>query len=167
MIYGRFLEHLIFAIGCPTIRGRNYVPWLPVPPRFPSKLETWRSKSSGSPGSRTVPNTKTSSSPTIFPAATSPEERTSQRPVPGAWLPIQPNLNAWLVPYAKRNGPVVELADTARAIMRLIDSTRLDQQAEPALKWLHNGLRHSISSYRLAIVENAAEAALEAAKARR
>lgn len=77
-------------------------------------------------------------------------------------VPITPNLNAWLKPHAKKSGPVVEIANTANAITRMIEATKPDEASAPTVKWKHNGLRHSFCSYRLAEVKNTAQVALEA-----
>ncbi len=83
-------------------------------------------------------------------------------------IPIQPNLRAWLKPYAKREGPVVEIIGISSAIYRLIDNTRPNDpkhpksKLKPAVEWRRNALRHSYCSYRLAQIKNTAEVALEA-----
>ena len=83
-------------------------------------------------------------------------------------VPIPPNLKKWLEPLAKTQGPVVELANVANAIKRLVDATQPhdpahpEKKAAPAVTWRHNGLRHSFCSYRLASVKNIAQVALEA-----
>ena len=66
---------------------------------------------------------------------------------------IQPNLAAWITPYAKKNGSV------APSTFRV----RMDE-AKTAAKiseWPQNALRHSFASYHLAKFGNAAELALE------
>jgi integrase len=83
-------------------------------------------------------------------------------------VPIQPNLKAWLKPYAKIQGLVVELENVPNALQRLIDATRPNDpknpksKLKPAVEWRHNALRHSFCSYRLAQIKNTAEVALEA-----
>jgi integrase len=83
-------------------------------------------------------------------------------------VPIPPNLNAWLKPYAKPQGLVVELDNVSNAIHRLIEATRPTDpknpksKLKPDVEWRHNALRHSFCSYRLAQIKNAAEVALEA-----
>lgn len=83
-------------------------------------------------------------------------------------VPLLENLRAWLLPIARQTGPVVEIANLPNAIQRLIAAVNRPQPnaiataSEPHLQWRHNGLRHSFCSYRLAIVKNAAQVALEA-----
>jgi integrase len=68
-------------------------------------------------------------------------------------IPIQPNLSAWLRPYAPMQGHV--LPSGARG--------KLDRVREAAdlLKWPNNGLRHSFASYRLAGTHDAPRVAAE------
>jgi integrase len=69
---------------------------------------------------------------------------------------IQPNLSAWLSTYARKVGKVWTGTH---------DQFGDAQQATAAaanVEWLHNGLRHSFISYRLAILQNDAQTALEA-----
>jgi integrase len=68
-------------------------------------------------------------------------------------VPIQPNLAAWLRPYASMRGPVVPAG--ARR--------KLDQVCKAAglLKWPNNGLRHSFASYRLAAIHDAPRVSAE------
>ena len=44
-------------------------------------------------------------------------------------------------------------------------SAIVDAEGKPLIKLVHNGLRHSFISYRLAILKNVAEVALECGKA--
>jgi integrase len=68
-------------------------------------------------------------------------------------VPIQPNLAAWLRPYAPMKGHI--LPKGARG--------KLDRVREAAglLKWPNNGLRHSFASYRLAAIHDAPRVAAE------
>lgn len=68
-------------------------------------------------------------------------------------IPIQPNLAAWLRPYAGLTGQVVPAG--AR---RKLD--RVPEQAGLA-RWPNNGLRHSFASYRLAEIHDAPRVAAE------
>lgn len=83
-------------------------------------------------------------------------------------VPITDNLRAWLTLIAKPRGPVIELANLPNGIQRLVRSIRqsaakgAEERPWPPLVWKHNALRHSFCSYRLAIVKNAAQVALEA-----
>lgn len=69
-------------------------------------------------------------------------------------VPMQPNLVAWLKPYAKRNGPICEIANTTNALARAA--------AAAGIAWKSNGLRKSFISYRLAITDNIGQVAREA-----
>lgn len=77
-------------------------------------------------------------------------------------IPIQPNLAAWLADYASRKGRVWphNEDETCDEQARCASATATEDL--PALKWKHNGLRHSFCSYRLAILKSAAATALEA-----
>jgi hypothetical protein len=82
-------------------------------------------------------------------------------------VPIQPNLQAWLAPHRRESGPVVPFANVQKQIGWLCDSTAEPAKpdgspAVPALKWKHNALRHSFISYRLAVVKDENQVALEA-----
>lgn len=68
-------------------------------------------------------------------------------------VPISENLAAWLSPL-NRQGPVVA---GERPFIRARRHGRTEQIA-----WPHNALRHSYISYRIAVVQNAAQVALEA-----
>lgn len=68
-------------------------------------------------------------------------------------VPITDNLAAWLEPL-KRQGPVVP----NKAVF-----TRMPKLARKlGVAWPHNALRHSYISYRISVVQNAAQVALEA-----
>jgi len=69
-------------------------------------------------------------------------------------LPMQPNLVAWLEPYAKPNGPICRVANVSNLFARIAE--------EAGIKWKDNGLRKSFISYRLAITENIGKVAQEA-----
>lgn len=83
-------------------------------------------------------------------------------------VPIVANLKAWLEDRTKPRGPVVELANVANALRRVVAATRPvdvrnpENVLPPRVEWKHNALRHSFCSYRLAEVKSAAEVALEA-----
>jgi integrase len=68
-------------------------------------------------------------------------------------VPIQPNLAAWLRPYAGMTGDVVPIAARGK-IGRVRKLARLAH-------WPKNGLRHSYSSYRLAAIHDAPRVAAE------
>lgn len=68
-------------------------------------------------------------------------------------IPISDNLAAWLA-KVPREGPVL----THR--LRFTQATTLAKSL--GIAWPHNALRHSYISYRIAVVQNAAQVALEA-----
>ena len=68
-------------------------------------------------------------------------------------VPIHPNLAAWLQPLRKAAGPVCPYTHLHNAIGLVA--------LRAGVKWKRNGLRHSFISYRVALVKNAAEVALE------
>lgn len=68
-------------------------------------------------------------------------------------IPILPALRAWLDLHRQESGHVCPLHDP---IAPIAWRTR-----EAGVEWLHNGLRHSFGSYRMAIVKNEAQVALE------
>lgn len=84
----------------------------------------------------------------------------SRRPVP-----ILDTLKAWITPFVKREGPVLEYSLPGRGILKLgkkADKAR--KAADPGastFKWKTNALRHSFASYRLAVVEDVAKVSLE------
>jgi integrase len=78
--------------------------------------------------------------------------------------PIVPALEAWLKPRAK-TGPILPgIRDEFHFTKLFKDSTSklLDAQGERLVTLVHNGLRHSFCSYRLAITKSAAQVSLEA-----
>ena len=71
-------------------------------------------------------------------------------------VPISDNLAAWLAPLAKKSGSVWPhghdyLYESQRAVAR-----------KAGVKWKQNALRHSFISYRMALVKDANQVALEA-----
>jgi integrase len=68
-------------------------------------------------------------------------------------VPIQPNLVAWLRPYAAMKGPVAPEGSREK-----ID---LAFEAAKIVRWPVNGLRHSYASYRLAVTHDAPRVASE------
>jgi integrase len=66
---------------------------------------------------------------------------------------IQPNLAAWLRPYAMTKGHIVPVG-ARRKLERVRKAARLT-------RWPKNGLRHSFASYRLAAIHNAPQVAAE------
>lgn len=85
-------------------------------------------------------------------------------------VPVTDNLRTWLVPHAKKSG-LIWRPDLARgAAETLMSNTQVavaeatgDEKAElKPLPWRHNAPRHSFISYRLALVPNIGQVALEA-----
>jgi integrase len=68
-------------------------------------------------------------------------------------VPIQPNLAAWLQPYAMMKGRVVP-PGARRKLARV-------RKAAGLARWPTNGLRHSFASYRLAAIHDAPRVAAE------
>jgi integrase len=82
-----------------------------------------------------------------------PKEVAKER-TPDRLVPISENLAAWLVPYARRNGPICTLANVTNALRRTAKRAKVP---------LHdNGLRKSFISYRLALVKDIGQVADEA-----
>jgi integrase len=78
--------------------------------------------------------------------------------------PIVPALEAWLKPRAK-TGPILPgIRDEFHFTKLFKDATSklLDAQGERLVTLVHNGLRHSFCSYRLAVTKSAAQVSLEA-----
>ncbi len=71
-------------------------------------------------------------------------------------VPIQPNLAAWLAPYAKRSGKIWQgtASDLRDARAACVNTA--------AVRWKANALRHSFISHRVAATQNAPQTALEA-----
>lgn len=80
-------------------------------------------------------------------------------------VPITPNLKLWLETHRQASGPVCEYASMSKQLLWLAEAVNERwQKEEPAgaFVWKHNALRHSFISYRVAQVQNVAQAALEA-----
>ena len=69
------------------------------------------------------------------------------------FVPIQPNLAAWLQPYAGMKGRLVPVAARIK-----LERAR---KATSLTSWPKNGLRHSFASYRLAAIHDAPRVASE------
>ncbi len=82
-------------------------------------------------------------------------------------VPISPNLARWLTPYIKKAGPVrpkYNLFNYKCRKARALAVSALKKQNEHYANlspWADNGLRHSYSSYRMAVVGNPAIVAEE------
>jgi len=80
-------------------------------------------------------------------------------------VPICPALEAWLKPRAKETGPILPDIRNEVHFTRLFHAakeTLNDEKGVPRVKLVHNGLRHSFCSYRMAETKSAAQVALEA-----
>jgi integrase len=79
--------------------------------------------------------------------------------------PILPVLAAWLAPVRKKSGKVLAgvLDEFALATQskKAVDAIT-GEDGKPLVKTVHNGLRHSFITYRMAVLKNAAQVALEA-----
>jgi integrase len=67
-------------------------------------------------------------------------------------VPIQPNLTAWLRPYAGKTGNLVPAGEHSK-----LERVR----KASCVQWKHNALRHSFASYRLAAIHDAPRVASE------
>ena len=79
--------------------------------------------------------------------------------------PILPALEAWLIPHAKSSGRVIpNVRDEFHFTRRFKAATDklIDAEGRSLVRMVHNGLRHSFCSYRLAVTKSAAQVALEA-----
>jgi len=79
--------------------------------------------------------------------------------------PICPALQEWIEPYAKESGPVLPEIRNETHFTRLFQAakhTLNDEHGNPKVSLVHNGLRHSFCSYRMAETKSAAQVALEA-----
>jgi integrase len=70
------------------------------------------------------------------------------------YVPMQPNLCAWLEPYVKPRGPVCEVENLTNAFARIADKAKIT--------WKQNALRNSFISYRCAATQNVPQVASEA-----
>jgi len=68
-------------------------------------------------------------------------------------VPILPNLAAWLEPHRRTSGLVVQFANVNNQLGKLLQSA--------ALESVHNGLRHSFGSHRLAVLKSPDHVACE------
>lgn len=87
------------------------------------------------------------------------QSKTAQR----RHIPMQANLAAWLGPYVDKQGPICAENNIQIAIRKIIEPPEESSagDSKPGVKWKHNALRHSYGSYRLPILKNVNELALE------
>ncbi len=79
--------------------------------------------------------------------------------------PICPALAKWLKPYAKKDGLVIPNVSNEVHFTRQFNKAKKtlnDANGKPRVELIHNGLRHSFCSYRMAETKSAAQVALEA-----
>jgi len=80
-------------------------------------------------------------------------------------VPICPALAEWLQPYAKKQGPILPQFQNEAQFTWAFGQAKPalhDEEGKPRVNLVHNGLRHSFCSYRLAETKSAAQVALEA-----
>jgi len=70
------------------------------------------------------------------------------------YVPIHPNLRAWLEPYMKPAGQICTVTNLTNAMLRIADKAKV--------RWKKNGLRNSYISYRAAITHDLAKVSREA-----
>ena len=71
------------------------------------------------------------------------------------------NLLEWLAPYRDRRGAIFN-RDFRKPLMRMCESAKLEWKRNgKTVRWLRNALRHSFGSYRMELVKNAGQVALE------
>lgn len=75
----------------------------------------------------------------------------------GRIVPILPALKAWLEPHAKATGLVIPQYSGDAPLLRAFRQALMPLRVE----MIHNGLRHSFASYRLATVQSADQVGLE------
>lgn len=73
-------------------------------------------------------------------------------------VPILPNLAAWLEPHRCTSGPVVPFANVNNQLGKLLQNASLES--------VHNGLRHSFGSHRLAVLKNPDQVAYDMGSSR-
>lgn len=73
-------------------------------------------------------------------------------------VPISDNLAAWLLPYARRSGPITSLAQISGAITKAKQQARIPAGENET----RNILRKTFISYRKAMIQNVAQVAEEA-----
>jgi integrase len=77
-------------------------------------------------------------------------------------VPMKPNLKAFLMPLAKKNGKVVSIVNTSKYLLKAAAATGDTAKEIKPLTWRHNALRHTYISARVAESGDVARAADEA-----
>jgi integrase len=65
-------------------------------------------------------------------------------------VPVKDNLKQFLLPLAKKSGPVITLANTTAPLLKTAADTGDAAKEIKALEWKHNALRHTYISARVA-----------------
>jgi integrase len=65
-------------------------------------------------------------------------------------VPLKPNLKAFLLPLAKKNGKVISVVNTTKQLLKAAADTGDATQKIKPLAWKHNALRHTYISARVA-----------------
>jgi integrase len=65
-------------------------------------------------------------------------------------VPVKDNLKQFLLPLAKKSGPVITLANTTSPLLKTAADTGDAAKEIKALEWKHNALRHTYISARVA-----------------
>jgi integrase len=65
-------------------------------------------------------------------------------------VPLKPNLKAFLLPLAKKSGPVITIVNTTKQLLKTATDTADAENEIEALEWKHNALRHTYISARVA-----------------
>ncbi len=68
-------------------------------------------------------------------------------------VPLLPNLEKWLAPFAQSEGKICVYFNSERAARKLADRIKA--------KWVHNGLRHGYGTCRVALTKNYPQVAYE------
>ena len=89
------------------------------------------------------------------------QAKTASRPL----SPLLPGLREWLTPFRRESGPALQNIKDEFALavqFRRAVNAIVDADGKPLIMLIHNCLRHSFISYRMAIVKSAPAVALEA-----
>ncbi len=81
-------------------------------------------------------------------------------------VPVSENLSAWLTPHAQTSGPVWSncefwLYKKLKELVPLAQNKLRETDSKAKLEWKSNALRHSCISYRVALIKNVPQVALE------
>jgi integrase len=65
-------------------------------------------------------------------------------------VPLKPNLKSFLLPLAKKSGPVITIVNTTKHLLKTATDTADAKNEIEAMEWKHNALRHTYISARVA-----------------